>query len=60
VKVTIEIRMDNAAFDDAPAAELAQILRDLANRIDHDGQADDGPLFDANGNRVGSIHLGDR
>lgn len=52
MKFEASIKMDNAAFEDAPASELARILRAIAARVeagDFDGKA-----VDANGNKVGS------
>ena len=56
MKATIQIQMDNAAFTDAPASELARILRELAERIENDGQ-DECPLRDFNGNKVGQFKI---
>ena len=55
----VKIHMDcsNAAFDDAPASEVARILRDLATRIEQEGPAYV-VLRDANGNRVGEYQAG--
>lgn len=52
----IIIKTDNAAFEDKPA-EVARILRVLAERIEDRGMLDPGncfPLRDGNGNDVGS------
>jgi len=59
VRLTITIRMDNAAFtdNDDPSHEAARILRDLAQRIDGHPYFSPGhsqALHDANGNEVGS------
>jgi len=52
---TIEIQMDNAAFEDGGGVEVANILRELAGRIDgvtlREGNSF--RLSDTNGNRVG-------
>jgi len=51
--------MDNAAFEDDPGAELASILRNIANDIDRVGgqgvalEFIDCPILDLNGNRIG-------
>lgn len=47
---------NNAAFEPSNGAEIARILRDIADKIEtHDVRPDDcGPIRDANGNRVGS------
>jgi hypothetical protein len=52
----LEIATDNAAFDDAPAVELARILRELADRVEEAEAGDVLPVRDLNGNRVGSAH----
>lgn len=51
MQCSIEVTMDNAAFEDEPATELAVILRKLVTRIEA-GETDCA-LFDTNGNRVG-------
>lgn len=64
MKLTIEIKMDNAAFRDAdgdvPAhgPEVARILRAFAGRIaDFDDMIDvECPFHDSNGNRVGRAY----
>ena len=50
----LHVLMDNAAFDDAPATELARILRNAASRIEDGGILDYASLFDLNGNAVGA------
>jgi hypothetical protein len=52
---TIDISTGNGAFDDDAGAEVARILRDVADRIER-GTAT-GKVFDINGNRVGSFEL---
>ena len=60
---TVKVRMDNAAFSDGPGAELARILREVADEVEgglHDAsQVRHGPwevsLRDTNGNRVGEM-----
>ena len=52
----LEIETGNAAFDDAPASEIARILRRLADRLENVGApecGDEFTLHDYNGNRVG-------
>lgn len=60
----IEIETGNSAFDgDARGGECARILVELARRIGDMGACDDGhggPIYDANGNRVGSWSLSER
>lgn len=52
-RVTITLETGNAAFEDAPATEIARILRDLADLIESGMGTDETPLRDINGNRVG-------
>lgn len=50
------IETENAAFEDAPASEIARILRKLADKLECDGCPDEDDifrLFDINGNRCG-------
>ena len=50
----ILILMDNDAFQDGnEGAEVARILRKLADHAEADGSAEYVRLFDANGNHVG-------
>lgn len=59
MKLTIEINMDNAAFDPEPKDEVQRILRRLADSFD------DWPgrnefklgLLDMNGNKVGKAEV---
>ena len=57
--LTIEIKDDNAAFEAAPAQEMARILRELATSFENDGGPDieyvTAILRDINGNTVGFI-----
>jgi len=60
MKFRLEIEMDNASFEDDPGAELASILRNIANDVDRVGGAGsiaiefiDCPILDLNGNRIG-------
>lgn len=55
MRLTLEIRMDNAAFDDQPLAEAARILSAVSVALDQG----DVPhkLFDANGNCIGHLRL---
>lgn len=58
----VEIAVDNAAFcnfdgnpdDDFRSAEIARLLRRAASRV-AEGNAREGGLVDANGNRIGSF-----
>jgi hypothetical protein len=60
MKATLEVTMDNAAFDGlgGPHVELARILRDAADRLDA-GHSDGFKLRDINGNTVGSLEIFD-
>jgi len=57
MKLTVNIRMDNAAFEDA--GELSRILRDLAKTLD--GRTFDSEcgstVRDINGNTVGTYQI---
>ena len=58
MKFTCEIDMDNAAFEDGPATELASILRTVIACIEAGGENKDGkPLRDINGNTVGRFDV---
>lgn len=52
-RITIVIETGNAAFNDAPASELANVLRAMADRIEVAG-IPPAPK-DSNGNVVGSV-----
>ena len=52
MKYQIEIKTDNAAFNDYPGLEVARILKDLAGKAEA-GYPLDVPLYDLNGNKVG-------
>ena len=59
MKATIEIEMDNAAFDDGSGRELARILGELAAKV---SRVEITPgrgwnLFDVNGNKVGTVEI---
>lgn len=51
-KFKIEIKMDNDAFQEDPALEVARILRELADNVERNGLGGR-YLFDINGNMVG-------
>lgn len=55
-QITITIETSNAAFDDAPASEVARILRFLAHRFEQDGLVDR-KLYDDNGNACGNVAI---
>ena len=55
-KITITIETGNAAFEGDSGHEVARILRKLANEFENYGRVLYGrPLFDHNGNKVGSV-----
>ena len=57
----LSIKTDNAAFtnedtgEDAPHAEVARLLREVADRVE--GGDDHGVIMDVNGNNVGTFSL---
>jgi len=55
-QVLVTIECGNDAFDDAPASEVARILRRAADRIENDGDTDF-RLRDVNGNTVGAVKI---
>ena len=63
MKATIEIKMDNVAFEENPGIELARILKGLAEDVGDfldDTSAErffnwKKPIFDVNGNHVGNF-----
>lgn len=57
MELTLKIRMDNAAFEDAPHVEAARILREAALKLENG--YDGAKLFDYNGNKVGSFSITD-
>ena len=52
-RITIVIETGNAAFAEAPASELANVLRTMADRIEAAGLPP--APKDSNGNVVGSV-----
>lgn len=54
---TMQLKLDNAAFDDPE--ELPRILRYVAGavRVEADEYGKTAPIFDANGNNVGRYYL---
>jgi hypothetical protein len=56
-RIRINIETRNAAFADEPMAEVARILRIIANRAERDGLLDYIPLRDTNGNKVGELQI---
>jgi len=57
MKLTLEINMDNAAFEDAPGQEAARILHKIACKIQDWPGANEFNLrlSDLNGNKVGHV-----
>lgn len=55
-KITIRIETGNDAFSDSPTAEIARILRKLADDFERDGLPP-GVLRDINGNSVGTLEI---
>lgn len=57
MSIKLEIKTDNAAFEDAPGWEIARILMELAHRVEHlgPGQSISIPAVDINGNKVGRL-----
>jgi hypothetical protein len=53
MRFLVEIECDNAAFEDDPACEVANMLRKVARAVEKDGKWD-GRLADSNGNICGS------
>lgn len=62
-KLTLEIDLTYAAFDDGPSIEVARILRKLADRLESghysllDLDGDGVPMIDINGNTVGRARV---
>lgn len=61
MKATIDISMDNAAFEENGGAELARILRKYANYVKDYATLNDvdcnHDLVDINGNKVGTVKI---
>ncbi len=58
MRLTIEIALDNEAFQPDSGIEIARILRRLAAEVEYDNPGHDMPeLKDRNGNCVGSVAL---
>ena len=53
----LTIQMDNDAFDENSRTELARILRNVATKLEHEGEVEEGgwSLRDINGNTVGEF-----
>ena len=57
MKFEMQVEMDNAAFTDAPATELARILRKVAAKVEEGYEKS--PCVDVNGNSVGQFSVTD-
>lgn len=56
MRFLLEVKMDNAAFDEEPQWELARILRGVADDVTDRGRFDMA-LYDINGNAVGRARM---
>lgn len=56
-EVVIHVNLQNSAFSDCAGAELARILRELADKVEysHSELGDEISLRDINGNKVGNM-----
>ena len=54
-RFSLEIRTDNDAFADDPAAEVVRILKGVVTALERGTRG--APLHDINGNRVGRFDL---
>lgn len=52
-EIIITLTTCGAAFEEAPASEIARILRKLADVFEDEGHAE--KLYDTNGNAVGRV-----
>lgn len=58
MKLTIEIKLDNAAFEDGGTEEIARILADMCEQLpDPLTTRIDYVMRDANGNTVGKARI---
>ncbi len=58
MEFALKINMDNAAFEDRPAGELAKCLNAVTERIClSGGDLTEGKIKDSNGNTVGSWQI---
>ena len=60
MQAKITVKMDNAAFENRTRAELARILRALAESLDYGETLNEEtklPLHDSNGNNVGYLTI---
>lgn len=54
-RITIIFETGNAAFEDAPASEIAEVLRRMATRVEEAGLLP--APKDRNGNVIGSVSV---
>ncbi len=56
-EVVIRVNLQNSAFSELAGAELARILRDLADKVEysHTELGNEISIRDINGNRVGNM-----
>jgi hypothetical protein len=60
MQAVLTVAMDNAAFTEYTAGELARILRALADTVERDSTLGVGDSFgarDGNGNKVGALEV---
>jgi hypothetical protein len=59
MRFTLELDMDNAAFDDDESYELAAILERITEKVrtDWGSRLITGPVLDTNGNTVGRLEI---
>jgi hypothetical protein len=57
MKCQIEIDLDNDAFQENEGAEIAKILRALAQQCENEGGPWNRILQDSNGNTVGTAYV---
>lgn len=55
--ITIALQTGNAAFEDAPASEIARILRAVAKAFEDGKDMDGATLRDINGNPAGRVFI---
>ena len=57
MRFKLSITTDNAAFEGDENAEVARILRGLADRLGGASPDESYPLRDVNGNQIGRAHV---
>lgn len=58
MQIVIEFSCDNAAFEDDFEGEIKLVLSRAQKAIDR-GFHETAPLYDTNGNRIGSVMIGE-